>query len=70
MPSDQINIMNATWFKSSRSTFNGNCVEIARLPEGQWAVRDSKNRAGDVLIFTAREWASFVGAVKNREFEG
>ena len=68
MPSDQSN-METKWLKSSRSSFNGNCVEVAQLPDGQWAIRDSKNRAGAVLIFTACEWASFVGAVKNREFE-
>ena len=57
------------WFKSSRSNFSGNCVEAARLPREDWAVRDSKNKDRGILIFGAGEWASFVAAVKNREFD-
>jgi hypothetical protein len=46
------------------------CVEVARLPDGNVAIRDSKNRAAaEVLIFSAREWASFVCAVKSKEFD-
>jgi hypothetical protein len=53
----------AAWRKSSYSNPSGNCVETARLPAGQMAVRDSK-RPGPVLIFTRAEWAAFLAAVR------
>ncbi len=48
------------WFKSSYSSGNGQCVECALLPDGGMAVRDTKNRQGAVLCFTADEWRAFV----------
>jgi len=60
----------ATWVKSSYSGSNGgNCVEIATLSGERRAVRDSKNPAGPVLVFTPGEWAAFVGGVKDGEFD-
>lgn len=49
----------ARWFTSSRSTNNGDCVECAVLPDAV-AVRDSKDRTGPTLIFTANQWTTFV----------
>jgi hypothetical protein len=57
----------AAWRKSSLSAANG-CVEVAFV-EGRVAVRDSKDRSGPVLVFTAHEWAAFLGGVRRREFE-
>ena len=33
------------------------------------AVRDSKNPAGPVLMFTQGEWDAFVGGAKDGEFD-
>ena len=56
------------WRKSSFSTAEGNCVEVAELPEGARAVRDSKDPSGPVLWFTPSEWAAFVAGVHSGEF--
>ncbi|MBP2707273.1 DUF397 domain-containing protein [Microbispora sp. RL4-1S] len=57
------------WWKSSRSSNNGMCVEVARLADGQVGVRDSKDRDGRVLVFTPAEWDAFLGGVKDGEFD-
>jgi hypothetical protein len=53
-----------SWRKSSFSMSNGDCVEVAPLPSGQVAVRDSKN-AGPTLTFSRPDWRSFVIQLKN-----
>ena len=53
------------WRKSPRSNPSGNCVEIADLPQGGRAVRDSKYPAGPVLTFTAAEWTAFTDGVRD-----
>ncbi len=53
-----------SWFKSTYTSGQGNCVEVARLPDGA-AVRDSKNRSGPVLRFSAEAWQAFLSAVKD-----
>jgi len=58
------------WIKSSLSFSNGNCVEVASLPDGQIGVRDSKNPEGPVLRFTSGEWQAFLGGARNGEFDG
>ncbi|MFF5212413.1 DUF397 domain-containing protein [Streptosporangium sp. NPDC000396] len=60
----------ATWRKSHLSGGDGgNCVEVAELSGGRRGVRDSKDRNGPALVFTASEWAAFVGGVKDGEFD-
>jgi hypothetical protein len=51
------------WRKSSYSSAQGNCVEVAPVREGA-AVRDSKDQTGPVLHFTAGEWRAFLAAIK------
>jgi hypothetical protein len=51
------------WHKSSHSSANGQCVEVAPVA-GTIAVRDSKNPAGPELIFTRQAWVAFVEGVK------
>ena len=58
------------WWKSKRSNGSGgDCVEVADLDDGGWAVRDSKNPTGPALIFTAAEWAAFTAGVRDGEFD-
>ena len=51
------------WHKSSHSSANGQCVEVAPVA-GTVVVRDSKNPAGPKLIFTRQAWVAFVEGVK------
>lgn len=58
------------WRKSRRSgPQGGQCVEIAHLPGGQVAIRNSRHPAGPALVFTSSEWAAFVGGVKDGDFD-
>ncbi|WP_406167373.1 DUF397 domain-containing protein [Streptomyces canus] len=49
----------AIWRKASASGAEHDCVEVAELPNGARAVRDSKNPGLEPLRFTASEWAAF-----------
>jgi len=53
-----------TWKKSTYSGSQGNCVEVANMPGGGRAVRDSKNADGAVLRFDARQWQAFLAKTK------
>jgi Domain of unknown function (DUF397) len=59
----------STWVKSSLSFANGNCVEVSDQPGGAVGVRNSRDREGPVLRFTPDEWHSFLGGVRNGEFD-
>ena len=59
----------ATYTKSTRSTGTGNCVEVAALPGGHRAVRDSKHPTGPALTFTAAEWTAFTASIRTGEFD-
>jgi hypothetical protein len=63
-----MDLTGAKWFKSSRSSGNGACVEVAIVDDGV-AVRDTKDRATGMLQFTHEEWRAFVGGVKAGEFD-
>jgi hypothetical protein len=54
----------AEWRKSSRSSSQGNCVEVAANLPGIVAVRDSKDREGATLLFTSRVWHAFLGVAR------
>ena len=58
----ELDLTRARWRKSSYSSANGACVEVADLHEAI-AVRDSKDPAGPKLIFTPADWRAFVSAV-------
>lgn len=59
------------WRKSS---FSGtldkdSCVELAALPDGRVAVRNSKAPDAGVVFFTRAEMAAYVAGVKAGEFD-
>ena len=60
--------LGATYRKSSRSTAAGNCVEVADLPSGHRAIRDSKDAASPILTFGPSEWATFTAGVRAGDF--
>lgn len=64
----EIDLSNLRWFKSSASA-SGACVEVAHLPGGGVAVRDSKDRSKAPNVYTRREWEAFLIGVKNGEFD-
>ena len=56
------------WIKSSLSFANNNCVEVARLPDGQIGVRDSNHPEGAILRFTSAGWQAFLAGARRGEF--
>jgi hypothetical protein len=65
-----INMTDARWHKSSRSSSSGNCVEVADNLDGIVAVRDTKDKGnGPILTFTPSEWEAFIAGAKNGEFD-
>ncbi|WEH35564.1 DUF397 domain-containing protein [Streptomyces sp. AM 4-1-1] len=56
------------WVKSSYSGNNGNCTEVAALPDGDRAVRDSKRPEGPVLRFGSAGFRAFLDGVVDGSF--
>jgi hypothetical protein len=57
------------WQKSARSNPSGNCVELAGLPDGGIAMRNSRYPDGPVLVYTRDEIAAFVGGARDGDFD-
>ena len=55
--------MDSIWRKSSYSGSNGGeCVEVATA--GAVLVRDTADRSGPVLTFTAEAWQAFTTTIR------
>jgi hypothetical protein len=67
IPADQL--APVRWRKSRVSNPSGSCVEVAELPGGAIAVRNSRHPSGPALIYPRAEVAGFLTGVKNGEFD-
>ena len=56
------------WVKS-RFSAAGNCVELAKLPDGSVAVRNSRDPHGPALIYTPAEIEAFIRGAAAGEFD-
>jgi hypothetical protein len=64
-----VQLQGVTWQKSRRSNSQGNCVEMAELPTGQIAVRNSRYPDGPALVYTRAEIEALILGVKDGDFD-
>jgi hypothetical protein len=67
MPANEL--PSVSWRKSRRSNPSGNCVELAELPDGQVAMRNSRFPEGPVLVYTRSEISALLGGVRDGDFD-
>jgi hypothetical protein len=64
-----LELTDVAWQKSKHSNPNGACVEVAQLPGGEVAVRNSRFPEGPALVYTRAEIAAFLAGAKDSEFD-
>ena len=62
IPANQLTA--ARWRKSTRSNPTGACIELAELPDGRVALRNSRFPAGPALICSRAAIAAMIDAAK------
>jgi uncharacterized protein DUF397 len=67
MPAGQLGAV--AWRKSTASNPNGDCVELAPLPAGPVAMRNSRDPRGPALIYTRAAIEALLDGVKAGEFD-
>lgn len=60
----EIDLSRAEWRKSSYSSQDGNCVEVAVNPPAFVAARDSKDPAGPALLIPRDTWRRFIQSLR------
>ncbi|MFD5752472.1 DUF397 domain-containing protein [Streptomyces sp. NPDC127033] len=65
----QASTLDVIWVKSRQSNAIGNCVEMAALPGGGVAVRNSRDPQGPALVYTESEATAFLSGVKDGDFD-
>ncbi|GAA3020968.1 DUF397 domain-containing protein [Actinokineospora globicatena] len=58
----KLDLSRAVWRKSSASSGNGACVEVAFAAE-RVAVRDSKNPTGPIVVLPARSLTALLASL-------
>jgi hypothetical protein len=64
----ELDLACAQWSKSSYSSANGACVEVAKNLPGIVAIRDSKDPDGPKLLISSAEWRSLISGIKGDDF--
>ena len=59
----------AMWTASRRGDDQAACAELATLPEGSVALRNSGDPDGPALIYTHAEIEAFIAGAKDGEFD-
>lgn len=59
----------AAWQKSERSNSRGSCVEMAKLPDGSIAMRNSRFPGGPALVYTQAEIDALILGAKDGDFD-
>jgi hypothetical protein len=62
-------LSDVTWRKSRHSNSQGTCVELAGLPGGDVALRNSRHPDGPALVYTPAEIDAFIRGAKDGEFD-
>lgn len=62
-------LQGAQWHKSRRSNSQGNCVEMAELPGGSVAMRNSRHPEGPALIYSRPEIEALILGAKDGDFD-
>jgi hypothetical protein len=62
-------LLDVSWQKSHRSNSQGNCVELAKLPDGSVAVRNSRFPTGPALVYTQAEMRALILGAKAGDFD-
>ncbi|TLF77308.1 DUF397 domain-containing protein [Nocardia cyriacigeorgica] len=63
-----VDLSNAVWRKSTRSSGSKECVEVAFVDGNHVGVRDSKNPTGPALVFAPTAWNAFTTALSSGKF--
>lgn len=58
-----VEVLAEDWRKASRSVNNGACVEVGSA-QAAVLIRDSVNRSGVVVKYSARSWQAFLVTTK------
>jgi hypothetical protein len=62
-------LQDVTWQKSHYSNPSGNCVELAQVPGGGIAVRNSRHPEGPALVYTRAEIEAFLLGARDGDFD-
>ena len=65
---DELELERAQWSKSSYSSANGACAEVAKNLPGIVAIRDSKDPDGPKLLISPADWKILLSRLRETPF--